>query len=191
MGPAVLEYAEEAGKEHAPLCSGEAEPEPEPRDAAELLLVVCRFLGVWYSEVSSDHYAGKLCRAIPALCGNGPQWGGHDECRLHGLARLLPALAPLASRPHVADALLAAGCIPHAARLLQQVLPTHPPTPRLAHPRRIVPRVPAAHACRACRRRHERLESNGVLAESALRRTRWPALEESAASVPLLRLFAG
>ena len=124
-GPAVLEYAADAGTEQPPLCSGEAEAEAEPLAGAELLVVVCRFLALWYAEVSSDAYAGKLCRAIPTLCGDGAQWGGQEECRLQGLARLLPALAPLASRPDVADALLAARCIPHAAGLLQQVPPTH------------------------------------------------------------------
>ena len=133
----MLEYAADAGTEQPPLCSGEAEAEAEPLAGAELLVAVCRFLALWYAEVSSDAYAGKLCRAIPTLCGDGAQWGGQEECRLQGLARLLPALAPLASRPDVADALLAARCIPHAAGLLQQVplqTPHAPPISSLGPP---------------------------------------------------------
>ena len=135
----MLEYAAEAGAEQAPLCSGEVEAELDAVGGAEVLLVACRFLALWYAEVSSDAYARKLCRAIPTLCGDGPQWGGQEECRLQGLARLLPALAPLAARPEVADALLAAGSVPHAARLVQQV----PPAALVAHTR-----SHAAHARR-------------------------------------------
>ena len=61
----MLEYAAEAGTEQAPLSSGEKEAETDPVAQAELLVVVCRFLGLWYAEVSSDVYASRP--AGPAL----------------------------------------------------------------------------------------------------------------------------
>ena len=117
---------EDLGPEAPPLSSGEAEPPPHPAAAADLLVVLCRFLGVWYAEVSSDRYVTRLCSLIPKLCGDGDHWAGRPECRMRGLALLLPALAPLAERPAVADALVAAGVIEQAALMFQQVLAASP-----------------------------------------------------------------
>jgi hypothetical protein len=84
-------------------------------------VVLCRFLGLWYAEVSSDRYVTRLCSVIPKLCADGDHWGGRRECRLRGLGILLPALAPLAERAAVADALVAAGVVEEAARMFDQV----------------------------------------------------------------------
>ena len=116
-------------------------------------MVLCRFLGLWYAEVSSDRYVTKLCRVIPKLCGDGPHWAGRHECRMRGLALLLPALAPLAERPGVGDELVAAGALEHAARLLHQV-PPHAAALRLSAGSLAGPwwaRLPQAESGTGCR----------------------------------------
>ncbi len=118
---AVLGYVEDLGVEPEALASGEEEAAPDPAAAADVLVVLCRFLGLWYAQVSSDKYVARLCPLIPKLCCPGPHWACRADCHLQGLAWLLPALAPIAARPAVADALASAGCLEHVARLLDQV----------------------------------------------------------------------
>ena len=117
---AVLAYVEDLGAEEV-LASGEKEAGHDAGAAADVLVVLCRFLGLWFAQVSSDAYVARLCPLIPKLCCPGQHWARRADCHLQGLAWLLPALAPLAARPAVADALAGAGCLEHVARLLDQV----------------------------------------------------------------------